>query len=343
MKHTEVPDGRSYSHEVLEHYRFQAVRLYKEGKMINEIAHFFAVHRGSVSRWITTYHEKGEKALKSTKALGPEYKLTKKEMKHTIALLHDDATHHGFETPLWTCQRIRQVVNKKTGKELHTTSVLRWLKRWGMTNQKPRRRATQQDEAAVKKWLAEEWPRIKAHAKRWQAILYFQDESGVSLTAVMGKTWAPRGKTPVVKVTGKRGGFCVTSAISPAGHMVFRIEKPKERINAVKHIEFLKHIMKSHPRRKIIVIEDRVPAHIAKKVDAFAALHAKRFAIYRLPSYSPELNPDEHVWEYLKAYQLKAHQAQTTEELRPLVRRKMQSIQKRKGLVGSFFIGSYVT
>lgn len=342
MEEKKIIDGRSYSHEILEHYRFRAIELYNGGKRINEIAHFFGVHRGSVSSWITTYNRKGKEALKSRTSSGRPRKIAEKEMKVFVKILQDNAMQHGFETPLWTCKRLQQVIRRKTGKKMHTTNVMRWLKKWGMTNQKPKRRATQQDETAVKKWLIEEWPRIKAHVKRWQALLYFQDESGVSLAAVMEKTWAPRGKTPVVKVTGKRGGLCVTSAISPAGHMVFRIENPKERINAAKHIEFLKQIMDSHPRRKIIVIEDRAPAHIAKKVDAFVALHSARFAVYRLPSYSPELNPDEHVWEYLKAYQLKSHQAQTTDELRHLATRKMKSIQRKKGLVSSFFIGSYV-
>ncbi len=342
MEKNKIIDGRSYSHEILENYRFRAIELYNEDERINEIAHFFGVHRGSVSNWIKTYKRKGKNALKSQKSSGRPCKISEKEMKIIVGILQDNAMQHGFETPLWTCKRLQHIMHQKTGKKLHTTNVMRWLKKWGMTNQKPKRRATQQDEKAVKKWLADEWPRIKAHMKLWQALLYFQDESGVSLTAVMGKTWAPKGRTPVVKVTGKRGGICVTSAISPAGHMVFRIEKPKERINSSKHIEFLEQIMKSHPRRKIIVIEDRAPPHIAKKVDAFVEKHSKRFAIYRLPSYSPELNPDEHVWEYLKAYQLKSHQAQTTDELRHLVRRKMKVIQRKRGLVSSFFIGSYV-
>lgn len=337
-----IIDGRSYSHEVLENYRFRTIELHNEGKKVNEIAHFFGVHRGSVSNWITTYNRKGRDSLKSKKSSGRPRKISENEMKRIINILQDDAINYGFETPLWTCKRLQQIIQKRIGKKIHTTNVMRLLKKLGMTSQKPKRRASQQDEIAVKSWLVEEWPHIKAHAKRWQAILYFQDESGISLIPVMGKTWAPRGKTPIVKVTGKRGGLCITSAISPAGHMVFRIEKPKERINAVKHIEFLKQIMESHPHRKIIVIEDRAPAHIAKKVDTFVALYAKRFAIYRLPPYSPELNPDEHVWEYLKAYQLKAHQAQNSDELRHLVGRKMKSIQKKKGLVSSFFIGSYV-
>jgi transposase len=337
----EINDGRSYSHEVLENYRFRAIELYKDGKKINDIAYFFGVHRGSVSRWITTYKREGKEKLKSKKAPGPSYKLTNTEMEELLHVLKDEATQHGFETPLWTCKRLQHIIFKKIGKKLHTTSVMRWLKRWKITNQKPERQAKERDEKAVKKWLKEEWPKIKEHARRWQAMLYFQDESGVSLTAVLGKTWALRGKTPIVKVTGKRGGLCVTSAISPAGKMVFRIEKKK--VNADRHIEFLKQILRHHGKRKIIVIDDRAPPHRAKKVDRFVEENDSRLAVYRLPSYAPELNPDEHVWEYLKAYQLKSHQAQTTDELKRLVKKKMQSIQRKKGLINSFFIGTYVT
>ena len=118
--------------------------------------------------------------------------------------------------------------------------------------------------------------------------------------------------------------------------------KDKERINAEKHIEFLQQIIKHHPNRKIIVIEDNARPHISKKVDNFVVQNKNKFAIYRIPSYAPELNPDEHVWEYLKAYKLKAHQAQNKEELRRLVKRKMQGIQRKKGLVNSFFAGTYV-
>lgn len=335
-----VIDGRSYSHEVLEHYRFRAIELYKEGKKVNDIADFFGLHRCSISHLISSYNRYGKKSLKSKKSSGPAYKLSKPEMDDLLSFFEDDAMHHGFETPLWTCKRIQKIVKQRFGKKIHTTNIMRWLKRLNITNQKPQRRASQRDDKAVAKWLREEWPKIQAHSRRWQAMLYFQDEAGVSLTPVMGKTWAPKGKTPIVKVTGKRGGLCVTSAISPAGKMIFRIEK--KRVNAEKHIEFLEQILKHHPKRKIIVIEDRAPAHRAKKIKQFVDMHKKRLAVYLLPPYAPELNPDEHVWEYLKAYQLKAHQAQNTPELRKLVKRKMQGIQRKKRVINSFFVGTYV-
>lgn len=335
-----VIDGRSYSHEVLEHYRFRALELHKAGKRISDIADFFGVHRGSVSAWITTYNRYGKEKLKSKKAGGPEFKLNVDEIIQLITFLCDSAITHGFETPLWTCKRLQNVIKKNTGKKLHTTNIMRLLRRSGLTPQKPQRRALQRNEHAVERWLCEEWPKVKAHYRRWQAMLYFQDESGVSLTNVLGKTWGQKGKTPIVPVTGYRGSFCITSAISPAGKLIFRIEKGK--VNAKKHIEFLEQIMKQHPKRKIIVVEDRAPAHRAKKVQEFIQQHRRQLAVYFLPPYAPELNPDEHVWQYLKAYQLKAHQAKTTEELKGLVKKKMQSIQRRKGLVNSFFVGTYV-
>lgn len=331
--------GRQLSHEVLEQYRFRAILLRKKGWLVNEIADAFGVNRRAVTRWWAIYTKEGKKALQSKKASGPSYKLTPEEMKQLISFFEEDATQHGFETPLWTCQRIQQVIKKRTGKKLHTTNVMRWIKKLNFTNQKPQRQATQQDEKAVKRWVKEDWPKIREHACRWQAMLYFQDEAGVSLIPVMGKTWAPKGKTPTIKVTGKKGGLCVTSAISPAGKMIFRIEK--ERVTALVHIEFLEQILKHHPHRKIIIIEDNAPPHIAQKVKNFVEQNKKRLAIYYLPSYAPELNPDEHVWEYLKARKLKAHQAQIVKELKHLVKRKMQSIQHSPALIQSFFTGIY--
>lgn len=328
-------DGRTHSHEFLEGCRIRTIELYKKGEKINDISYFLGFHRGVVSKWISLFKKEGKKALLSKKANGPQFKLSEKEIKEILSILYDDATIYGFENPLWNCKMVQQIIFKRTNKKIHTTNIMRLFRKLNLSPQKPERISSQKNRKSVKRWLREEWPKIEEHRRRWQAMLYFQDETGISLVPVLGRTWAPKGKTPKVLVMGKRGGFCVTSAISPAGKLIFRIEKGK--VNADKHIEFLKQILKQHPNRKIIVVEDSAPVHKAKKIKKFVEQNKKKLSIYKLPPYCPELNPTEHVWAYLKVHELKTHQAQNTQELKHLTKRKMYKIQRNKQLILSFF------
>jgi len=332
-------DGRSISHEVLEAYRYRAIELYQKGKSVQEIAFFFGIHRGSVSLWIKTWKEKGKSGLKSRKALGPDFKLGK-DKKQIISWLRKSAMDFGFETPLWDCKRIQRMIKKELHKEIAISNIWETLRRWNLTPQKPEKEALEKDLEGVKKWLKEEWPKIEKHRRRWQAMLYFQDESSVSLVPALGTTWAKKGKTPKVKVTGNRGSICLSSAISPAGRMVFRIEKGT--VTSKTFVDFLKQIIKNHRWRKIIVVTDNYPAHDGKKVHDFIELNNNKIAVYYLPTYSPDLNPDEDVWKYLKNVKLKAHQARYKKEFKPLVLAKMHCIQKKPNLIKSFFVGTYV-
>lgn len=332
-------DGRKIPREAMEYMRIQSIKLWKEKKEIKDIAEFFGVTLDAVYKWIRKYKAKGLKALKRRKAPGAKPKLSEKEIKKLIKLLQKPADLYGFDNQLWDCKKVRQFIIEKFEKKIDVTNVWRLLIKLGFSYQKPEKEALERDDKQVKRWIKEEWPKIKEHRRRWQAMLYFQDESSISLTPVLGKTWSEKGRIPKVKVTGKRGSLCVTSAISPAGKMVFRIEKEKEKINFKKHIEFLKQILMRHPNRKIIIIEDNARPHIAKEVKNFVEQNKKRFSIYYIPRYSPELNPHEQVWKYLKHVKLKVHQAKNTKELKPLIKNNMISIRNKKGLVKSFFYG----
>src|SRR3989338_746818 len=327
--------GRQLSHEVLEQYRFRTVKLKEKGWQVNQIAEAFGVNRRAVTRWFTTFRQHGSKALKSKKANGPEPKLSQEERQHILSIIKNPAGDYGFETSLWTCKRLQQIIKEKIKKDIDVSNIWRWLRVWGLTSQIPDKEAIEQNKKEVRQWLKERWPEIQEHRRRWQAIIYFQDESSVSLVPVLGKTWAIKGKTPKIRVTGNRGSIAVSSAISPAGRMVFRIEK--DTVTAASFIDFLKQMLKHHRHRKIIVIVDNSKPHIAKMVNNFIGENKSRLAIYYLPTYSPELNPDEEVWNYLKNVKLKAHQARNKKEFTPLVRRKLRSIQKKPELIKSFF------
>lgn len=328
--------GRQLPHDVLEHYRFRAIELWKEGKKVKDIAHFFGLHRVTVSYWISAYRGGGKKALKSKKAPGPEPKLAPDEKKIVLELLEEPATEYGFEDPLWTCRRVGWLIKEKTGKALHISNVWRWLVSCGMSPQKPERRAHEFDQREWNRWLREVWSEILEKARKWQAVVYFHDECGVSLTAVLGRTWAPKGKRPVVKVTGKRGKLCVSSAISRGGRLLFRIEKGS--VNSKVFTGFLGQLMRHHPNyRKIIVVTDRARPHKGKMVEEFAEKNRRNLAIYYFPPYSSHHNPDENTWSYLKKNKLRAHQAKSMKELKTLTLSAMRSIQRRPRLVISFF------
>ena len=162
------------------------------------------------------------------------------------------------------------------------------------------------DDQERKKWIRYEVPKIKRVVARYRAVLYFQDKSNISLTAVLGKTWAPKGQTPIQRVTGNRGGISAMSAISKSGQLVFQLHQ--KRITSVEIIDFLAQLLKHHKNRHLAVVMDQAPPHTSKKTQSFINVQ-KRLHVFYLPAYSPGFNADEQVWNHLKHWELKGHQA----------------------------------
>ena len=170
-------DGRSISRETLEYLRNQSIRLWKSGKKTEEIADFCGVHFTVVYKWIRIYKQKGLSGLKRRKAKGAKPKLNREDKKQVISWLRKSALDFGFETPLWDCKRIQRMIKQELNKNIALSNLWENLRRWGITPQKPEKLALERNEMKVKKWIREEWPKIEKHRRRWQAMLYFQDES----------------------------------------------------------------------------------------------------------------------------------------------------------------------
>ena len=334
-------DGRALAHNVLEAMRFRAIKAYQEGRGVIEVAELLGLHWGSVSRWLTKWRRGGTKALRARKATGRPRKLMCQEHGRMILkFVKRPATKYGYEHPLWTCQRIARVVHDELKLVVSIPTLWRALKKLKLSCQKPERRALEQDPKARAHWLKTQWPRIKRQAKQERALLFFEDESVVRLTPTVGRTWAPVGKTPIVRVTGKRGSALVMSALNLQGRLYFTI--PSETVNAAVFIGFLEGLLAEYPGRRIFVIADRAPAHIAKKVKAFVR-RQKRLKLFYLPTYSPDFNPDEGVWGHLKSQELKAHQATTKAELIKKTKAALQKMGKHAALIRSFFKRSNIT
>ena len=178
-------------------------------------------------------------------------------------LVLQPATHFGYETDLWTVGRVHQVVQEKLKVVVSKDTIWRRLREAGLTYQKPERQYFETDDKARQEWVEHKLPKIRETVRKYRAILYFQDEANVSLTAFLGKTWAPRGKTPKAQVTGKRGGVAALSAISRRGHLLFALYE--KRIASDEVIHFLAQMLHHHRSRHLVVLMDNAPPHIFKE------------------------------------------------------------------------------
>ena len=314
--------------------RERAIEAVQNGIPKSTIADAYGVNRLTIYRWLERFEAEGAEGLERKAGSGRPRKLEELTEEELRTIVLQNASQFGFETDLWTVGRLRRVIQEEFEIDLSNNTVWRRLREAGLTYQKPEREYYEIDEATREAWLKNDVPKIRRAVRKHRAILYFQDESNVSLTAFLGKTWAPCGQTPRSKVTGKRGGVAALSALSRRGNLLFRLLE--KRIASAQVIDFLGQMLRHHPRRHLVVVMDQAPPHTSQKTTAFIQ-QQPRLHVFYLPKYSPDWNPDEKVWNHLKHQELKSHQAKTKDELKYLTRRKLQSMAKRPRLMRGLF------
>jgi transposase len=327
-------DGRKLTHEQSEYIRKQAVRAVVKGKRSpEEVIKTFGLHRSNIYKWISQYKEGGWKALESKPSTGRIPIVDDKEKKVLSKILMKNPLQLHFDFGLWTLQMVAEIILRKFQKEVSIWTVSRILHEIGYSKQKPLFRAYQQNPEQVQKWIEEEYPAIVEEAKKETREIYFEDEAGFKSTDHKGKTWAKKGKTPIVRVTGTRSSINSISAVSNKG--VLRFMLYKGMFNSEQFIEFLKRLMAGH-KKKITIIVDGHSSHKSGKVKEFIESTKGKLKIYYLPPYSPELNPDEQVWNNAKTDIAKKLTKQVI-GIKDIVKSTLHSIQKNVGLVKSFF------
>jgi transposase len=322
--------------------RLRAVRAVQSGHAVTQVAKVFGVARRTLNYWLERERDDPENGLRRRSDPGSARprKAPQVDSRFLIHLTASDATDHGFDSNLWTTRRVEQVLARSPKTRLSRSVVRERLREARLTWQKPRRQYIDEDgdEAKRREWLAEDWPLIKETAAKHRAILYFEDEAHIALSPVVGKTWAPRGKTPAVKVTSKRGGFSAMSAISEGGSLVWRLFD--HRIRSAEVIDFLKELLRHHPRRHLVVVMDNASPHCSKATVNFIESQ-KRLHVFWLPPRSPELNPDEKVWNHVKNQELKSHHARDKKELLSLAKRKMARLSRDTSKVRGIYLWGY--
>ncbi len=334
-------DARTLPSEAQEDLRMKAVAAVLEGRTHVEVAQIFCVPRQSVDTWMKLYRADGWKALKAKKqGRKKQNTLLPWQAAQTVRSIEDHCPDQ-IKLPyvLWTREAVGDLIEKRFGIKRSVWTIGRWLIGWGFTPQKPMRRALEQDPVAVRQWLNTEYPAIKAEAKRENALIYWGDEMGLRSDDAVGRSFARKGHTPIMHATGKRFGCNMISAITNRGEMAFMVFKGSFVTDVF--LTFLARLLR-YAKRKVYLIIDSHPVHISKKTKQWIAKHAVDIRVIYLPTYSPELNPDEIVNQDVKANAFRHSHPRTQPEMMRGVRSYMRSTQKRPDIVRRYFHEKHV-
>lgn len=334
-------DGRKLSHAALEEIRIRAVKCVEAGESPEVVIEALGFHRSAIYKWIALYREGGIEALKGRKAAGPSPKLDGKQLRHLYVIItSNNPLQLGFEFALWTRAMIREVIRDQFGVRLSDVSVGRLLRKLGLSPQRPLRKAYQRDEEKVEAWRKTACPEIQKLAKKDGATIYFGDEASVRSDTHSGTSWAPTDETPVIETTGARFSINMVSAVSAKG--LLRFMTFQGRMNGDRFIEFLKRLT-YRATAPIFLILNGHPVHKSKRVKDYVASTNGGLRLFILPPYSPHLNPDEWVWNWLKRHKIGKARVSGPGQVRTLVDRYLRRLQKLPVLIRGFFADHNLT
>jgi transposase len=333
-----LPDTRSLSDEVRAALRLRAVAARQAGFPIDTIAAILGVRPESVSRWSHACQRGGTDALpgdRTGRPVGSGRLLSvAQEARLEAVLVGNSPADHGIASGLWTRQAVRQLIQQEFGLRLPIRTVGEYLRRWGLTPQRPARHAARQDPEEVRRWLEEEYPAVAARAKAEGAEIHWGDEAGVRPEAAPQRGYAPPNEPPEQAVPGQRFRVNMISTITNEGKLRFLLYDGK--MTGALFVLFLTRLV-AGASRKIILIVDRLKVHAAQEVQVWLYEHREQLEIIGLPRYAPERNPTEYLNNDVKGNLNRDGPAANQEELTGKMQRFLHRLGQLPEHVKAYF------
>jgi transposase len=335
----EARDFRSIGRAAQEELRRRALFLIeRQGLSQGQAAQLVGVHRQTVNTWVKRHREQGGDGLLDGRRVSPRRGkgiLSAEEAGQVRAwIVEQTPNQFGLPFGLWTSRAVRELITRRLAKRLGLTAVQLYLQRWGLTPQKPLVRAKERQPAAIAAWLATTYPAIARRARAARAVIYWGDETGISNQDQIGRSYAPKGQTPVIVRSAQRISRSMISAVSNRGLMRFMLYEGA--LNADGFIAFLRRLTKD-AGRKVVLIVDNLKVHKAGKVTAWVTSHAHEIELFYLPAYAPDHNPTEYLNNDLKQQLRQQPQPGSKKELTKQTRSVLRAIQRSPGRVRSYF------
>ena len=331
-----IKDARSLPAIAQEDLRRKAVQAVAGGMTQEEAGKLFGVSRQAISNWLKKFRKGGKRALRAKPRGRPKKGSLEPWQTAQIVRAIQDRCPDQLKLPffLWTREAVGALIAQRFGIRFSVWTVGRYLAQWGFTPQKPVRRAFEQDEQKVQNWVQEEYPSIRTLARKQKAEVYWGDEMGMRSDHACGRSYGRRGETPVIQGTGQRFGCSMISAITNRGRLYFMVFK--RRFTAEIFLNFLRRLTRQ-VKRQVYLILDQHPVHKAAKVKKWLEKHQDGIKVFYLPSYSPDLNPDECLNQDVKSNAVGRCRPHTQEEMVQGVRGYLRSRQRQPHIVRKYF------
>jgi len=309
----------------------QACSRFAQGERIADIAAALHVSYEAVRVWRGKWEQGGSEAACAQAPLGAKPRLSPAQLKELAQALLRGPAHWGYQTELWTLERIAALIKQRFGVSYHPSHVFRVLRAMGWSCQKPARKAKERDETAIARWLAKDWPRPQKGAQANGATVIFIDETGFSQRPNVRRTWAPEGHTPEFKE------HFNWQRLSALGAIAWRPGEAKTRlllspqpgsIATPQVVEFLRNLRR-HVAGRVLILWDRLGGHRSKLTKAHVTAQARWLTVQYLPAYAPELNPLEYLWAALKGKDVANYSPDSIHELDQHLRRSARRARSR--------------
>ena len=331
-------DARTLSQDAQYQIRRQVVKLRQRSMKYKEIGEVVGITATYACTIFKRYERDGNRAIAKKqrgRRLGDQRTL-EEEQETAMQKMITDKTPEQIKLPfaLWTRQAVQQLIKQQYRIAMPIRTVGEYLKRWGFTAQRPAKQAYEQNPKAVKKWLEEEYPGIVHQAKEEGGEIHWCDETGVRNDESAGRGYAPKGKTPIMRLNANRKSISMISAVTNQGKVRFMVYK--NTMNAELFIKFMGRLIKD-AGRKVFFIVDNLRTHHSKLVKEWLDTHKDMIEVFYLPSYSPELNPDEYLNCDMKTAVHSGLPARNEKALKAKVVSHMRKLQKLPERIIKYF------
>jgi transposase len=277
--------------------RLHAVLLNHDGYTSGAIAGLLQAPRSCVAAWLATYEQQGWESLREGERPGRPSELAAPARRLLGDILDSGPVAYGFLSGLWTSPMVARVIAEEFGVSYHPGHVCRLLHALGFSRQRPQRLLIRADPLVQAHWRQHIYPGIKAVCRQGRALV-FEDEASFRQDATLAQTWARRGQTPRVPMTGERHSVKVFGCIEIySGRFLFHFEPV---FNAAAYVRFWEQVARAYYPQPLHYIHDNASYHLDGEVQSWLAAERRWWHTHALPKYSPEDNAAEPIWRHVR-------------------------------------------